>query len=618
MIKEKDNCQGSNMVKDESRNLFSLNDAVQELKKAKPNELVIFVGAGISKDPPSSCPLSKELMGRAIDSAKKAHSGLADFHSFINCRTKRIKTELFCQILHSNLREDFFAFLDILNMGMPNSNHLNIAYIASEYKTPIILTTNFDTYIEKALDTLDKVGFKYKLHVNSAPRRLRKSLNNKGPEEIYLPVVVKLHGSLDERASIIFTLRLAGLRLKKDLFDLLRIVFTSYTVLLVGYSGNDDDIFPVILSSAKSAKGVYWVLRNNEGSLTDNIEAFDDECPNCRLVGADGRNIFARLLDKDSDEKYDQGKEDKMETHQNKFLRRWASGINEMAWKNFFSEIILLDPSKEEATFIAAQSDKIIRGNDDPWLVTKALKNRGLALIVLKEYEKALESLLKAAGRYMNMGRHREVIECLSMMVDKIPGEWEWRGNDPLFWTSWLSGKTYDPYCLGLSSYAAGLCYLRKGRMDLAQKRLSIAAGYAKQCGDRITLVNCLESLSKVFNIAKDKKRENQCLTEVGKIKKALGVVESYTGTEKSKIVAEKSKIIDECDRDAKEEKQRLIIGEIFLFLIVCVIFTILALIISPTVRLGILSSAVGALTYVAAKVWNVKKKFRYTDIDRT
>lgn len=610
MIKEKDNCQRQDMVKNELRELVDLESAVQELKKAKSNELVIFVGAGISKDPPSSCPLSKELMGLVIDSAKSAHSGLDDFHSFINCRTKRIKPELFCQILHSNLRENFFGFIDILNMGIPNCNHSNIAYIAREYKIPIVLTTNFDTYIEKALE---KVSLnKYKLYVNSVRQGLLNSLNNKGSDESHLPVV-KLHGTLDEKASIIFTLRLAGLNLKKDLSDLLRVVFRSYTVLIVGYSGNDDDIFPVILSTAKTAKGVYWVLRNNEVSLTGNIKAFGRECPNCKLVGADQKSIFARLLDKDADEKYDQGKEDKMKTRQNKFLLRWASGINEMAWKNFFSEIILLDPSKEEATFIAAQSDKIIRGSDDPWLVTKALKNHGLALIVLKEYEKALESLLKTADRYMNMGRHREVIECLSMMVAKIPGEWEWRGNDPLFWTSWLSGKTYDPYCLGLSSYAEGLCYLRKGRMDLAQKRLFVAGGYAKQCGDSITLVNCLESLSKVFNIAEDKKREDQCLTEVGKIKKALGVVESDVKNkerEKENEIKE-NEIIAMCKSKVEKEKQFLMGGEIGLFIVVCIISAILAKIISP-------SAWFLALTWAVVKVWNVKKKFRYTCIDRT
>ncbi len=610
MIKEKDNCQRQDMVKNELRELVDLESAVQELKKAKSNELVIFVGAGISKDPPSSCPLSKELMDLVIDSAKSAHSGLDDFHSFINCRTKRIKPELFCQILHSNLRENFFGFIDILNMGIPNCNHSNIAYIAREYKIPIVLTTNFDTYIEKALE---KVSLnKYKLYVNSVRQGLLNSLNNKGSDESHLPVV-KLHGTLDEKASIIFTLRLAGLNLKKDLSDLLRVVFRSYTVLIVGYSGNDDDIFPVILSTAKTAKGVYWVLRNNEVSLTGNIKAFGRECPNCKLVGADQKSIFARLLDKDADEKYDQGKEDKMKTRQNKFLLRWASGINEMAWKNFFSEIILLDPSKEEATFIAAQSDKIIRGSDDPWLVTKALKNHGLALIVLKEYEKALESLLKTADRYMNMGRHREVIECLSMMVAKIPGEWEWRGNDPLFWTSWLSGKTYDPYCLGLSSYAEGLCYLRKGRMDLAQKRLFVAGGYAKQCGDSITLVNCLESLSKVFNIAEDKKREDQCLTEVGKIKKALGVVESDVKNkerDKENEIKE-NEIIAMCKSKVEKEKQFLMGGEIGLFIVVCIISAILAKIISP-------SAWFLALTWAVVKVWNVKKKFRYTCIDRT
>ena len=92
---------------------------------------------------------------------------------------------------------------------------------------------------------------------------------------------------------------------------------------------------------------------------------------------------------------------------------------------------------------------------------------------------------------------------------------------------------------------------------------------------------------------------------------KALGVVESY-------VKGAESGIIKECEESAKRETKRLIRGEILLFVIVCFIFTILALIISPSVWLGVLSSALGALTWAVVKVWNIKKKFIVPEIERT
>lgn len=610
---KKDNYRTLNETKDKLINLLSIDDAVQKLKKAKSNELIIFVGAGVSVTSPSCSPTWNSLLERAINSIKKAHSGIADFYNLIIHRSNKIKPELLCQLLYNNLHGDFFTFLDILNMGKPNNNHHNIASVAREYKIPAILTTNFDTYIEKSLCEAD---LKYKLYINSAPRSLRKSLNSKSIDRKYLPLI-KLHGSLDERATIILTLRQTGRNLKKDLSELLQYVFSYYTVLLVGYSGNDDDIFPVILNNAKSAKKVYWVLYD-KNSLTDNIQAFAMKCPNCSLVALlkdtnkDEVNIFEKLLNEEIAKKYHE--EQALIDYQNEFLYKWASSINEIAWKNFFSELILLlDPSKDEVAFVAEQSYKIIRENKDPSLVTKALMNHGISMVVLNEYEKAIESLLKAVDQYMIWGRHREVIECLSMMVAKIPIKWEWRGNDPLFWTSWLSGKTYDPYCLGLSNYAEGLFFLKDGRIKLSKERLLVAAGYAKKCGDSITLVNCLESLNRIFSITKEKHLEEQCLIAAYKIKNALGVNKSDIDIENMDSI-----IIDMCESYAKIETRSLIVGEIVIFLVFCIITAILAWIISPNLRVGILSWSLGALTWIVVKVWNVAKKFRYTSIDRS
>ena len=250
-------------------------------------------------------------------SAKKVHSSLAKFHDLVEARLGEVKPELLCQLLYNNLRGDFFGFLDILYTGRPNANHRNIARMTHEFPIPAVLTTNFDVHIEVALH---QAGCDCRLHVRSFPRRLRKSVKN-GTSLDSGVQVVKIHGSLDDRASLVLTLRQAGLKLKEDLSELIRTVLTSYTVLVVGYSGNDDDIFPILLGSAKEAKEVYWVLWNNENSLTHSIRLFANACPNCTLVAADKESIFERLVDNVEGDSLESGVTEER-TRQSDFLLR--------------------------------------------------------------------------------------------------------------------------------------------------------------------------------------------------------------------------------------------------------------------------------------------------------
>ena len=585
-----------------------MDEAVEHVKKSAGEGLVLFLGAGISVAPPSNCPAWNAFLELAILSAHKAHAGLGRYCELVRSRLSSLKPELLCQVLYNNLLGDFFGFLDILYMGQPNDSHYGIAHMAREYAIPVILTTNFDVHIENALDL---IGSKYSLHICSCPRRLRKSLKSKSNLKSETPVI-KVHGSLDDRASIMLTLRQAGRKLKEDLADLIRSALVSYTVLVVGYSGNDDDIFPVFLNSAAEAKKVFWVLWEGEKSLKPNIRIFARACPNCALVDANKKNIFLRVVNyrRSTTPKGGAGESS---SRQSEFLKRWAAGINEHCWKNFFSELLLLmDSGVDVAKFITEESEVTIRTDTDPWPVTKALKNRALALIVLGDYSGALAAMSKAAENYMLWGHHREVIECLTIMITRIPQKIKWKGNDPLFWSAQLSAKTYDPYELGLYNYAAGIHFLKQQRLDLAQNHLLVGGGYAKRCGDSVTLVRCIEGLGEIFSTKGEREREGQCHPEIARINGILGIHQSL-------LTIEEGQIIKDCEEAVKKEMRKVILGEAIIVVVLSIVLGAVACIFIHDLwhRVGTFISVL--LTGAAVKIWNVKKTHvKYRHIDRS
>ena len=209
--------------------VISLDEAVGLLKEDLREPILLFLGAGISADPPARCPTWKELLKRSMLSALRAHPGLDQYYRLVEPHLTGFKPELLCQVLYENLMEDFFGFLDIMYMGQPNHNHRHIAAICRQRAVPVVFTTNFDIHLETALSCTDA---NYTLSVSSLPRSLQKSLEKIAPgNKTHL---VKIHGSLDDRASIILTLRQAGRKLKRDLSDAISTALQSYTVLVVG------------------------------------------------------------------------------------------------------------------------------------------------------------------------------------------------------------------------------------------------------------------------------------------------------------------------------------------------------------------------------------------------
>ena len=112
----------------------------------------VFCGAGISCN--SGIPIANPLKKILVDNLSLPHD-LS--HRVIDVE---IPFELFIEHLRSAML-DITELLGIFQLGTPNLNHIVLARLARYHGLRLILTTNFDTLMERALGD---AGVKFKVH----------------------------------------------------------------------------------------------------------------------------------------------------------------------------------------------------------------------------------------------------------------------------------------------------------------------------------------------------------------------------------------------------------------------------------------------------------------------
>ncbi|MGA2876188.1 MAG: SIR2 family protein, partial [Nitrososphaerales archaeon] len=436
-------------------NLLQYGQALRQLQKCGEQGLSLFVGAGISVETPSSCPAWNQLLNMLVSAAAGSHPRAAKLSEQFDGALTSIKPEVFCQAMYDNLlAEHFFGFLDVLYLGYPNRNHFAIGALARHMMIPLVLTTNFDVHVENAFE---QMCLPHKLYVSRCPRKvLRRILNPKICGKT-LPVL-KIHGSIEDRPSIVITMRQAGRKLKADLAAVVQETLRSTPVLIVGYSGNDDDIFPEMLRVAAEAREVYWALWDNEKSLTSNIKVFKAACPNCTIIECDNKAILHDLAERVA--KSSSVRQPDHHITPAEYVKRWIAGTPEECWINIFSELLLKTHCTDDsARAIAKETDTVRRTANDKWLLAKASANHGLAMSKLRDFEASVQSLLQAADHFMEMAHHREVVECLCNVVTETPLRPEWNGRSLASWSGDIAGRNYDPHQLGMYNLLAGVVF---------------------------------------------------------------------------------------------------------------------------------------------------------------
>jgi tetratricopeptide (TPR) repeat protein/uncharacterized protein YndB with AHSA1/START domain len=256
----------------------------------RQKEVVVFAGAGISFH--SGVPMVSQLVPYLLEKL-----GLSE----------DVKTAVWNEV--TGLQMPFEAFLEILQEHCdisqilsafggdgtqsdgidPTIDHIFLAKLVKAGYLATIVTTNFDRLIERALQ---QEGMSAEEDYRLYYREEDLSRIDWAPESVRL---VKIHGSIDDRESMVVTLR----RIAGQLFSTSRKPVVDHVfsrgghkkVLILGYSSSDFfDISPFIEALVENQKVVAYVEHSTVGASVEAISARETKNP-FRLF-ADGYRIF--------------------------------------------------------------------------------------------------------------------------------------------------------------------------------------------------------------------------------------------------------------------------------------------------------------------------------------
>lgn len=190
-------------------------------------KIVYLVGAGVSQRAPSRLPDGTALAKLAFDLLSKSGAVLLNPGelSRLRRRATRLRLEILLERLSNELSSRFlFQIFQTLRFAVPNLNHLALI----ESRPYAIVTTNQDLLLEKASERLGH-------HVDT----------------------LHLHGRCDDLRTIVTTISqyLGGLR--PSVSRKLAHVLDESHLVVMGYSGRDEDVMEKIASS--NCKSVVWI-----------------------------------------------------------------------------------------------------------------------------------------------------------------------------------------------------------------------------------------------------------------------------------------------------------------------------------------------------------------------
>lgn len=200
-----------------------------------------------------------------------------------------IKPEVAMHWFHRTFGDDLFDALGVLRQGAPNSNHVVLARLAKDGRISQLVTTNFDLYLEQALSQA-KAAFKTFTGLEFTPDSVPlREISNGGTTSSFR--LVKVHGTLAHPSSIQATLEQVGRPFPRPIQSSLANLLRDRHVVVVGYSGNDFDVFPLIQSAASQMASLTWMTRTPTSLKPDVAKLRDDIV----LVSGDLNDFFHRM-----------------------------------------------------------------------------------------------------------------------------------------------------------------------------------------------------------------------------------------------------------------------------------------------------------------------------------
>lgn len=257
-----------------------MNNYIAELaKKIKEKNVIFFFGAGASKS--ANLPLGFEI----IDWFLKNIVTDPKLYSKIKNSKYKLRFEKTISLTSEILGEKALKLLDVFTLSQPTIAHNFVARCAKEGLIHSHLTTNFDNLIELAFE---KKGLKQNCLYSIEHF---KKVNSNGFNN-YL-----LHGTTLKNGinpnEIISTIDSVLLPLNYYKEKALIETINNRTVVFIGYSAWDHDIFPILKKKVKSSE--YWFVSPDKFDKNERIvELLNGD--QSRYLATTSDELFAKLF----------------------------------------------------------------------------------------------------------------------------------------------------------------------------------------------------------------------------------------------------------------------------------------------------------------------------------
>jgi tetratricopeptide (TPR) repeat protein len=268
-----------------------INSALAPLIEASRRaELVVFAGAGISMSAPSYLPSWKGFNAALIEEIKTSALAFPGLPDAAAAAIRRLDIEqigveaLSDEVVRSFASESYFPLLEVLDADETNAHHQAVAELARRGSCRSVVTTNFDTLLERAFRAAG-----VECEAFETPEDFRRSPKAACP-------IYKIHGSVTAAAGLVDTVsqKLRGLSfaVRARLIDL----YHCSHVLVIGFSGADLAFGAdyLALSALKDGdKGITWIVEPGR-TLSLQVEAIV-RAANGQTVQASLNEVFAAL-----------------------------------------------------------------------------------------------------------------------------------------------------------------------------------------------------------------------------------------------------------------------------------------------------------------------------------
>lgn len=216
---------------------YCMNDKILDFLKQR--RLTFFIGAGISMIPPSCLPswwqVNHIILDALADESCAVIPEVKQLTDLIKEREKdgKLPPEFVAEVITERIEESYFEVLQGLEGDTPNPAHLWLATLAKAGLLTAIVTTNFDTLIERAFAM---AGVALVVLVNP-----EEYAQMDGAGGLLKPPckLLKLHGTATSPASCVDTLAQRKRGLHPNINRALHLLGSQTFWVFLGYSGAD-------------------------------------------------------------------------------------------------------------------------------------------------------------------------------------------------------------------------------------------------------------------------------------------------------------------------------------------------------------------------------------------